>query len=396
MPTPHPPFRTAGVVRGPYFTDRAAEVARIARTLRTPGAKLTVFGERRMGKTSALLRAIELVHARGTRAAYCDLSTASSITDVANAVLAAATPVLHRRWKDIAIDLARRITLEATVSIDPATGLAIPRLSASLRSRPAAAQWDGLTRVLNTLDTLAGERRTHVALALDEFQRLNGMAGASAGAGTATPGAAGDALWRLRGIIQHHQHTAYVLAGSQRGIIEQALGKDGALYKLTEVLPLGPMDAGHLATWIDDRLTSHGVKAQGVGAACVALAGPRTLDVLQAAETCWDRCRSAKRAGPDDVAAAVAEIAGRESPMFERLWTQLTPLQQNVLRAIAAGSERLTSAETMERWALGNSSRTTQTLAALEERELVVRAEQGWGFDGPFFRYWVREKALNY
>lgn len=377
---PSSPFRTHGVVLGAYFTDRAEEVGRIARTLRSAGAKLTVFGARRLGKTSALLRAIERVQTRGSKAAYCDLSTASTVTDAANAILAAATPVLHRRWKEIAIDLARRITIEASVSIDPATGLAIPKLSAHLRTGTPEVQWEAMAHVLNALDTWGGDHDTHVALALDEFQRLEGFGGA-------------DALWRLRGIIQHHQHSAYVLAGSERAIIEQALSKDGALYKLTEPLAFGPMEPEHLARWIDSRMSSHGVKATGVGAACVVAAGPRTLDVLLVAEECWQQARTRGRASADDVPAAMAEATGREAPMFETLWNSLTALQQNVLRAIAVGSAQLTSAETMAKWGLGNSSQTTQSVQALAGRELVVKTTDGWEFDGPFLREWVREKA---
>jgi len=48
------PFRIGGTVAGSYFTDRAAEVGRIAATLGERQAKLLVFGPRRMGKSSAI------------------------------------------------------------------------------------------------------------------------------------------------------------------------------------------------------------------------------------------------------------------------------------------------------------------------------------------------------
>jgi hypothetical protein len=140
-------------------------------------------------------------------------------------------------------------------------------------------------------------------------------------------------------------------------------------------------------------MSSHGVAAQGVGEACVTLAGPRTLDVMLAAEACWERCRGARRATAEDAARALDEVAGRERAMFERLWNELTALQQNVLRAVASGAEQLTSAESMARWGLGNSSQTTQTLSALEARELVVRRADGWAMDSPFFGQWVRTRA---
>ena len=52
------------LTEGAHFTDREAEVARMAAALRTPGAKLVVYGDRRLGKTSALERAAERRHLR--------------------------------------------------------------------------------------------------------------------------------------------------------------------------------------------------------------------------------------------------------------------------------------------------------------------------------------------
>ena len=67
------PLRIHGVVSGEHFTDRADEVGRIVAVLREPGAKLLVYGPRRMGKTSAILRAVERVEEEGGHALLADL-----------------------------------------------------------------------------------------------------------------------------------------------------------------------------------------------------------------------------------------------------------------------------------------------------------------------------------
>jgi len=45
----------------------------------------------------------------------------------------------------------------------------------------------------------------------------------------------------------------------------------GALYKLVDKLPFGPINPRHLAEWIDTRMSSAGIEVQGVGDHAVRL-----------------------------------------------------------------------------------------------------------------------------
>ena len=135
------PFRIHGVVEGEYFTDRAEEVTRIVRTLREPAAKLLVYGPRRMGKTSAILRAIARHQQEGGVAFLADLSTASTLADAANRILEAAGKALGKRWKDSLQDLIKGIGFKVTLTPDGATGDNRPELrgGAPLRAAGRAA-----------------------------------------------------------------------------------------------------------------------------------------------------------------------------------------------------------------------------------------------------------------
>jgi hypothetical protein len=53
-----------------------------------------------MGKTSALVMAISRYEADGGVALLADMSTASTIVDIANRILEAAGRALGRRWRD--------------------------------------------------------------------------------------------------------------------------------------------------------------------------------------------------------------------------------------------------------------------------------------------------------
>src|SRR5687767_11730723 len=115
------PFRVHGIVHDEFFTDRAVEVGRILKVLREPGAKLLVYGPRRMGKTSALVHAVERHEAAGDVAFLADVSTATTLVDIANRILDAAVRALGKRWRDSVTDFVKRIGVSLTLTPEPAS-----------------------------------------------------------------------------------------------------------------------------------------------------------------------------------------------------------------------------------------------------------------------------------
>ena len=75
-------------------------MARLVEAMGTPGAKLIVSGERRMGKTSALVVALARHRETGGLGMLADFSTASTPVDLGNRILSAATRELHLRWQE--------------------------------------------------------------------------------------------------------------------------------------------------------------------------------------------------------------------------------------------------------------------------------------------------------
>ncbi len=75
-------------------------------------------------------------------------------------------------------------------------------------------------------------------------------------------------------------------------------------------------------------------------------------------------------------------------------WRELTALQQNVLRAVAADGHGLARAATRRAFALGDASRVTKAIDALVGREVLVRETGRLVFDDPFHRAWVIVQVL--
>ena len=385
MPAPRKgnPFRIHGVVSEQFFTDRASEIDRILKTFREPGAKLLVYGPRRMGKTSALVTAIARHEAEGGVAFLADMSTASTIVDIANRILEAAGRSLGRKWKDSISDFVERLGLTLTLTADPATGVIRPSLDVRLRSAPLEEQRTSLSKTLDSIDGLAKARKTPFGIVLDEFQEIRRFGGDTA-------------EWHLRGVIQHHQNVSYVLAGSQAHLIERMLDKGRAFYGLADQLLVGAIDPAHLAAWIDDRMTQGGVKAAGVGAAIIARAGPRTRDIVQVARRCFDNCRTTGRAGEAAVAQAYEDVVAEQEALFQSAWNGLTGQQQNILRAVAADLDGLTTKASLRQFALTSSGAASNSARAMVDAGFLVRASSrtGYSFETPFFGYWVRRATM--
>lgn len=378
------PFRVSGVVDDEYFTDRTRELTRLRAALTEPGGKLLVYGPRRMGKTSALARAVRQGNGartpKGGRRAYAalaDLSTASTLTDIANRVLEAVSAALGRTWRTVASDLAAALNLAVKLAPDPMTGLLVPSLEVALRRADVETQRATFGRVLDTVERLAAERGVTIGLALDEFQELTRFGGE-------------NAEWHLRGVVQHHQHVAYVFAGSRVHLIRRMLAPSRAFFELCDVLPFGPIEASHMATWIERRMRDAGVGAAAVGARVLEVAGPRTRDVVQLARATFDRAAATGVARPEDVDAAFRELVDTRDDEYRALWAGLTPAQQNVLRAVAVRPTGLTQTETIARFGLPTSGGVVKALDRFVDEGRLVRDDAGaYAFDSPYLRAWV-------
>ena len=380
MAGPENPFRIGAHVTGRFFTDRAAEVKRIAQALREP-TRLLVLGARRVGKSSAIAVAAERVQREGVLVVRADLATASGLVDVANRLLHSLS---RQRMRDRLAELAAAIAPSVSLTFDSPT--AAPRIvfGAERRRSPEEQQRRSLEQVIEGLAAQVGNGERHVAVVLDEFQAVRKFGGETA-------------EWHLRDLMQRCGALSFVCAGSELSLIREMLGADRAFFGTFELLSVGPIDGAHLARWIDSRLETAGVTADGVGTAILERVGPRTQDALQVARHSYARGLAAGGARPDDVEGAVQDVVNEEDPVIRAMWRGLTPHQQNVLRAVASGSEQIFGAHVRERFGLPTSSSVAAAVEALEGRGLLVREGESGAiaFDSPFVRLWVEREVLE-
>jgi hypothetical protein len=370
------PFRIGVHVSGAYFTDRAAEVKRIRQAMIESG-RLLVFGPRRMGKSSAIGVASERSRREGTLVVRADLSTASTLVDVANRLLHSLSAQREPGW---VARLAGSLAATVSLTVDPITGAPRIIFGAEARQTPLERQRRSLEQVVEALASEAKEAG-RVAIVLDEFQAIVRFGGE-------------EAEWHLRDLMQSHPELSFVCAGSEVSLVKEMLEEHRAFFRMFELLRVGPVDPDHLARWIDARLEKAGVVPDGAGTAVVTLAGPRTQDILQVARHLYARGLISGAVSGADVEPAMRDVVREEDPVIRTLWSDLTSNQQNVLRAVASGAEQIYSTDSRRRFGLPTSSTVAAAVDALEKRGILDRDSDGVvRFDSPFLRLWVEWEA---
>ncbi|MGK7313236.1 MAG: AAA family ATPase [Candidatus Longimicrobiales bacterium M2_2A_002] len=374
------PFRVGEHVTGPFFTDRADEVARVRRAMLDP-SRLLVYGPRRVGKSSIIAVAAEGARREGALVVRADLSTVTTYLDITSRLLRS----LYAETRSLGValeELFRGLQPRVTLTPDPGGGPPALGFGVERRRLDSGEQRESLESAVARLSTLRAEAGRPITVVFDEFQAVRAL---------------GDepAEWHLRDLIQRHGELSFICAGSRETLIHEMIGPKRAFYKMLEPMHIGPMDAGHLSRWIDSRLATAGPVERGVGAAVVDRAGPRTQDILQVARQLWFRSRGVGRVvRAGDIDAAFDDVLANEEPAIRGLWAELSDHQQDVLRVVALGAEQLYSAATRDRYGLPAASSVQRAVDALVGRSLLVRDDDRIVFDSPFVEAWVlRETA---
>lgn len=371
------PFQIGTLAEGAGFADRAAEVARLRRTWETPGAKLVLYGERRMGKTAAMHAAAEQARRARRRVVIVNLATAVDGPDAVRRLVTAVRGAVGRTWKTVVQDLAAKLRLTLTLTPSP-DGTGLPGIQLGIHPSAPVAGPGLFTDALDAIESELAKRRLTLGLGLDEFQRLLAWGGE-------------DIEWALKARLERHKHVSYVLAGSSRSLIEEMVtGRHRALWKAVDALRLGPIPAAELVAWIVARSRASGVPlSRATAEAVVAVAGPRTRDIVQLAGAVWEDVRV--RGGSGDPARARDALVATADALYLRLWEQGTDRERRVLRALAGdpGLEP-TSSAARERYGLGAPSSVAKALSVLVAREVLAREGLRYVFDDPFFRRWVQ------
>jgi hypothetical protein len=121
----------------------------------------------------------------------------------------------------------------------------------------------------------------------------------------------------------------------------------------------------------------------------------RAHDVASLAEAVYREAVGRGRARRRHIRRALDGLTAGASPRLTNRWQALTALQQNLLRAVAAGERQLFAGRVRSDFGLRSSAAVARTITLLVDKGVLAKSENGLEFDDPLMRHWVSTHALR-
>ena len=333
------PFKYGCVVSGDHFCERR-KAERELRGFIKAGQNVFVQGERRMGKTSLVRKAVEGV--RGERLVYVDLYCIGSQADLCRRITEgvgranSSMPFLRR-----VMDFASR--LRPTLSFDSQDGS--PKISVDSL---AAAEPESLGVVMDMLEKVAADGKTCVVF--DEFQDINRLRDVE------------RVLAEMRSRIQFQEDVPYMFLGSVRHEMWRIFNDTKSpFFKSAAAYDVGEIDVDDFSGFVVSRFEK----------------GRRRVSLDMAGKII-------------QTVAALDVVLMRERKGFEKSVSALTPLQLRVLQELAASPRaRVFGAEFLRRVGMANAGAVSKAIKRLQDHDLIYEINGEHRFGDSFFRQWV-------
>lgn len=378
--TMHPFDSTRPATKG-RFAPRKRALDRVTQAYTHPATAALIIGSPRMGKTSLVLEAARRMRNEAPTLIHVDLTTASTLADVSGRLLReAGRAVPTKRAQAIAAGLASAVGVSAEVQ-ERKGQRPLATIKRGVRAMPMEAQREVLSRVFDALAAAGSDLGPSVALVLEGIERLPAIGGE-------------ESLWQLRGTLGRQSRLRTVMTACDADFAARLTDPDGPFSAWAEPIRIEPVPPGRMARWMRDRAAKHKVRfSKGAVEATISAAGPRTGDIVALASAAFDMAEDG-RVGAKTVRRAHDRITERMAQWFQSDWRALTPRQQNLVRALAAGENRPFAARVRKHYDLRSSAAVARSLELLMQKGLVIRSESGYAVDNPFFRRWVERIAL--
>lgn len=358
---------------------------RAMKALKDPKQPLLLVSPPRMGSTSIVVEAARRSHTNRGVVASADVSTASTLVDVANRLLREVCLAIPADANKRTVqELAERLGLHGAT--EKREGGSVARLDYTARGLPDPAQGQMLNATLDALGSLESAGGPRVAIVLEGVEHMLRIGGP-------------EALWQLRAGLTEGVQLPTVLTTASDDVALEAARSDGPFFGWATVVTVEPIKAKRMSRWVRESVDSSGARIRKPAVReIIEAGGDRTGDIVRVAAATLanaQRGEGRPKVTRSTVRAAVDQIVRESAAWFTADWRALTARQQNLVRALAAGEEKPFAAAVRRHYDLRSSAAVARSLELLMQKGLVCRTDAGYALDNPFFRRWVQRSALH-
>lgn len=374
------PFRFGGVVRGPYFADRVAELEELAREMNSLG-RVFLVSPRRYGKTCLLFNLMDRLVNNGLAVAFVDLNAHPDLPSLAAAMAQKLAAALETDLDKLLKLFSGMRRLRPRLAVGPDGGISAGLEPVSDRKEAVPALLEGLSQA----EALARRKRKKLIVIIDEFSDIQKYEG--------------EVVEKaLRSEIQNQEHLGYVFSGSEESIMLAMVNdRRRAFYKMGRLMALGPIDRGAYVEFIHRWLERGQIVASRQDLIRILELGEDVpYNVQRLCHNLWEAAVAGQKKVTKDLVEQLPEqIAKQDSPHYELIWRSITPSQRALLMALAQTPDaKPFSRDFQLRHGIGPSSSIKASLDSLARKGILIRGLSGsYKFADIFFTRWIAQMS---
>lgn len=372
------PFQYGKLATKENFIDRESERAALKQMLFS-GINVSLISPRRWGKSSLVKMAMDelTLEQKNVRVCYLDAFSIDSVEDFyskfASAVVSCTSNKLEKAWND-----AKKYLGDIIPGLTVSGGLN-DIITINFKHDPLK---DNQEQILNLPEKIATDKGIRIIVCIDEFQQLAEMDRYAEFEG------------RMRSVWQHHKNVSYCFYGSKKHMMMQIFNdSQKPFYRFSETIFLGKIARKDWIPFIINGFSKTGksISEEYADEICTRTEC-HSWYLQQLSYFVWSD--TIGEVTKDIMSRAFRRIIDTNAPMFMSDVEKLTASQREMLKAIIAGENHLSSAEARGNYRLGNLTTITRNKKVLETKAFVDSNDGALEVSDPIFRVWFTEKYM--
>ena len=235
--------------------------------------------------------------------------------------------------------------------------------------------------ILQLPETLAKQKGIRIIVCIDEFQQLSNLAEYK------------DMEGKMRSVWQQQELTTYCMYGSKRHMMMDIFNNsNNPFYRFGQVVFLDKITKDNWMPFIIEgfRKTNKHISEDYASQIC-DIVECHSWYLQQLSFFIWTKTE--KEVTADDFNYGVKQLLNINTPMFQSDSNKLTPAQLELLRAIAAGETKFSSAEVNSKYNLGNPNTLAKNKRSLQEQDIIEKTKDNtFHFVDPIFKLWIEKE----
>ena len=370
------PFKYGQIVHGNDFCSRPELMTTLKKHIEAR-QNIHLEGERRTGKTSAILEAARQM--KGVNLLHIDLFQVKSINDIYSRMLDGISSI--NSSDSFLSNLMRSIAhVKPALSFDQLTGTPSISITASQQLMP-----DNIAGLLDFIQKKFENK--NLIVFFDEFQDITKVDGKD------------QILAVMRSRIQMHTNLTYIYAGSIRNQMDMIFNDpESPFYKSAVAVVVGNINSLSFGNYITNRFSSDKktISSQFIKKIFDVTNGIPG-DVQEFCHALWDVTDSGTVFKDADFNHTLDEIFGREHAYYESIVDIVTDTQLRCLKGIAEhNGKKVYSKEFLQFTGIRQPATVTQAIKRLRDLKIIYAMNKQYKFASQFFRIWLLRKNKGY